>query len=59
MSEAALSQQRKEKPMSDPRINKLADMLINYSLALKPGEQLELAGSPGHTPSHWHLLTNN
>jgi aminopeptidase len=31
--------------MSDPRINKLADVLINYSLALKPGEQLELGCS--------------
>jgi aminopeptidase len=28
--------------MSDPRIEKLADVLINYSLEIKPGEQLEL-----------------
>jgi len=34
--------------MSDPRIAKLADVLVNYSLDLKPGDHLSLGA---HTPA--------
>lgn len=31
--------------MKDPRIEKLADLLVNYSLAIKPGEHVLIRGS--------------
>ena len=30
--------------MPDPRIQKLADMLVNYSVAVKPGDKVSIAG---------------
>ena len=33
--------------MNDPRVQKLCDMLVNYSLALKPGEKVLIAGPSG------------
>ncbi len=32
--------------MSDPRIKKLAEILVHYSLSLKPGEKLRIRTSP-------------
>ena len=32
--------------MPDPRVNKLAKVLVHYSLEIKPGQQMELRTSP-------------
>jgi aminopeptidase len=36
--------------MSDPRVAKLADLLINYSLALQPGKQVRIDGGTVAAP---------
>jgi len=32
--------------MSDPRVTKLADVLVNYSLDIKPGQKFLITTSP-------------
>ena len=32
--------------MSDPRVEKLADVLVNYSVAIRPGDRVLIQGSP-------------
>ncbi len=32
--------------MPDPRINKLAEILVNYSLEIKPGDQFQIRTNP-------------
>jgi len=36
--------------MSDPRIDKLADILVNYSIKVKPGDWVLVVGDPVATP---------
>ncbi len=36
--------------MKDPRIEKLADVLVNYSTAVKPGDSVRISGGPVSTP---------
>ena len=36
--------------MTDPRVAKLADLLINYSLALGPGQLLRIDGGTVAAP---------
>ena len=36
--------------MTDPRVNKLASMLVDYSLGVKPGERVLLQGEKGGEP---------
>ena len=36
--------------MIDPRVTKMADVLINYSLETKPGDKLIIYGTPAGTP---------
>ena len=36
--------------MRDPRLTKLADVLVNYSVAVKPGQLVRLSGPPVATP---------
>ena len=36
--------------MRDPRIEKLADVLVNYSVGVKPGQLVRLSGPPGSQP---------
>lgn len=36
--------------MKDPRIEKLADLLVNYSVAVKPGEKVEIRSTPQGEP---------
>ena len=31
--------------MADPRVEKLADLLVNYSIAAKPGQKVAIQGS--------------
>ena len=32
--------------MPDPRLEKLADVLVNYSTAVQPGELVRITGAP-------------
>ena len=32
--------------MSDPRVLKLAKVLVNYSVDIKPGQQLQISADP-------------
>lgn len=36
--------------MADPRVAKLADLLVNYSLKLKPGHVVRIAGGTVGAP---------
>jgi aminopeptidase len=36
--------------MRDPRLTKLADVLVNYSVAVKPGQLVRISGAPLATP---------
>jgi len=36
--------------MSDPRVARLADLLVNYSLELQPGQQVRIDGSTVAAP---------
>lgn len=36
--------------MKDPRIDKLADLLVNYSVSVKPGETVAITGDTGAEP---------
>src|SRR5678809_1222809 len=36
--------------MRDPRLEKLADVLVNYSVAVKPGQLVRLNGPSAATP---------
>ena len=36
--------------MHDPRLTKLADVLVNYSTAVRPGDIVRLTGSPTGRP---------
>jgi aminopeptidase len=36
--------------MRDPRITKLADVLVNYSVGVKPGQSVRITGDPVCTP---------
>ena len=36
--------------MTDPRVTKLADLIVNYSLELKPGEIVRLDGGTVAAP---------
>ncbi len=36
--------------MRDPRLEKLADILVNYSTAVKPGDLVRIASSPLGSP---------
>ncbi|MEI2609930.1 MAG: hypothetical protein V9G20_15010 [Candidatus Promineifilaceae bacterium] len=36
--------------MTDPRVTKLAQVLVNYSLALQPGEKFMLVTAPAAEP---------
>jgi aminopeptidase len=36
--------------MTDPRVEKLAEMLVNYSVAIKPGDKVMLAGPSSAAP---------
>jgi len=36
--------------MKDPRVEKLADLLVNYSVSIKPGERVEIRGTPQAEP---------
>jgi aminopeptidase len=36
--------------MKDPRIDKLADLLVNYSVSVKPGETVAITGDTDAEP---------
>ena len=36
--------------MRDPRLQKLADVLVNYSVAVKPDQLVRINGTPNATP---------
>ena len=36
--------------MKDPRVEKLADLLVNYSVSISPGERVEIRSSPQAEP---------
>ena len=36
--------------MIDPRVRKLAQVLVHYSTAVKPGDRVQLAGTPASEP---------
>jgi len=31
--------------MADPRVDKLADLLVNYSIAVQPGQKIAIQGT--------------
>ncbi len=36
--------------MRDPRLTKLAEVLVNYSVGVKPGQLVRIGGSPVASP---------